>query len=72
MSRNPEQNFIRSKLAIKHDALLDEYSVYTTTHGSMVFRWYKCTKESFEWYKTQFNLTPMVVNQPNKFNGALL
>ncbi len=50
-----ERASIRAQLRVRR--LLDgTYEVYTTVHGSGVFRWIKVTKDIAEWYRDTFQL----------------
>lgn len=67
-----EAKLIREKLALRFNTLFNCYEVYTTIHGSGVFRWIKITDEVCEWYKKQFNLTVTSYLQPSRVTGGIL
>lgn len=48
-----EQASIRSKLELRQDAL-GTWQLYSTVHGTNVFRWFKISPETAAWYRTNF------------------
>ncbi len=60
MSNNPtgisraEAAAIRAKLVLRFNAVADRWEVYTTIHGTGVFRWYAITNDIFNWYRRNF------------------
>ena len=48
---------IRAQLKLRYNHDLKIYQVYTTVHGSGVFRWYNINRKEAEWYCENFNLT---------------
>lgn len=47
---------IRSKLRLRWNINDGCWEVYTTIHGSMVFRWFKISETTKTFYQQQFNL----------------
>lgn len=75
MTSRTEAAVIRSQLSLKHDILAEEYYVYTTLHGSGHFRWFKVSKETFQWYQSNFPEIQVITENnlaPNVFTGALI
>lgn len=56
-THNPlEAKSIRESLKLRHIISDNSYEVYTTIHGSGIFKWFRITKETAEWYSKQFSL----------------
>lgn len=53
VSRTEAQS-IRSQLRLRKDYLTGECEVYTTIHGSGVFKWFRISPENYKWYCAQF------------------
>jgi hypothetical protein len=45
---------IRAQLRIRQNHIADCWEVYTTIHGSGVFRWYKVSEFTKDWYLMRF------------------
>lgn len=67
-----ELQAIRAKLSLRYNMAFSCYEVYTTIHGSGVFRWYKITDEIADWYKNHFDLTVTQYLQPSISTGGLI
>lgn len=67
-----EARAIRSQLALRFNTLYNCYEVYTSVHGSGVFKWMKCTDDVANWYKEHFKLNVTSYLQPSLRTGGLL
>jgi len=63
---------IKSKLALRFNNLFNCYEVYSTIHGTGVFRWMKITDDVAEWYKKSFNLIVTTYVQPSSVSGGIM
>jgi hypothetical protein len=67
-----EAQAIRNQLRLRFNTLFNTYEVYTTVHGSGVFRWFKITDETAQWYKEHFGLKVDSYLQASLRTGGLL
>lgn len=67
-----EAAVIKSKLALRFNTVFNCYEVYTTFHGSGIFKWYMITDGVAEWYKEHFGLTVQTYVQPSLRTGGLI
>lgn len=63
---------IRKKLALRFNLLYNCHEVYTSIHGSHVFRWMKITDDVAKWYKESFGLSVSTYLQPSAMTGGIL
>lgn len=56
MTSKTESAMIRSQLMLRINPETNEYEVYTTIHGSGVFRWHTIRKETARWYAQRFDI----------------
>jgi len=52
---------IRQQLAIRRNEQLNCWEVFTTIHGSHIFRWFRVTAEIAKWYLETF---PAIKQEP--------
>lgn len=67
-----EAKAIRDNLALRYNMLYSCYEIYTSIHGSGIFRWMKVTDDIAEWYKNHFGLTVSEYLQPSINTGGIL
>lgn len=67
-----EATAIRSQLRLRQDCLTDEWEVYTTIHGTGIFKWFKVSHETAEWYvKTFKHIVLEYINRPDISTGHI-
>ena len=54
MTAKTEIAVIRSQLALRSNPVNNSYEVYTTIHGTGVFKWIGISQSTYEWYKRNF------------------
>lgn len=54
MTNKLEAAMIRDKLQLRRNRVEDCWEVYTTIHGSQLFRWYKISESIKNWYIGNF------------------
>lgn len=63
---------IRRNLRMRFNTLNGCHEVFTTIHGSGVFKWMMCSNETATWYKEHFNLEVEAYLQPSLRTGGLI
>lgn len=71
MTAKTEAAVIRSQLALRINQIDDSFEVYTTIHGSGVFKWFKITRQNYEWYKRQFPDIKHAAMPCMEYDGAI-
>lgn len=56
MTSKMEAATIRSQLQVRFNAAFTCYEVYSTIHGSGIYKWFKVTPEIARWYCDTFKL----------------
>lgn len=66
-----ERTAIRAQLRLRYDVLTGTYEVYTTIHGTGIFKWFIITEETAIWYERNFGLVTTSINRPDIDTGHI-
>jgi hypothetical protein len=75
MTAKTEAAVIRSQLKLRRNRISGNWEVYTTLHGSGIFKWFVISKERLDWYLQTFDLTVSdIVESPivDEASGAII
>lgn len=66
-----EATAIRAQLRLRENVMTGELEVYTTIHGTGIFKWYKVSRDIADWYYKRFRLTWEYWNRPDIDTGHI-
>jgi hypothetical protein len=67
-----EAALIKKNLRMRFNTLYGCHEVYTTIHGSGVFKWMTVSDETADWYREQFGLKIDTYLQPSLRTGGIV
>jgi hypothetical protein len=65
-SNKAEAELIKSKLKLRFNTDTQIWELYTTMHGTKVFRWFKINQSTKDWYHHYFPHIPTVKYDPKE------
>lgn len=67
-----EKHLIRKSLALRFNLIDNCYEVYTTIHGTGIFKWFRITDDVADWYKKTFGLSVSQYLHASTQTGGLM